>query len=201
MSDTTDQDFFNQHIELHLDQLFSSALRLTRAHHEAEDLVADTVVKAWTHIQNLQDRDRFLPWMLRIMTNHFISNKRKIANKTYHETYKEETDDEDPFSIFDRLHQPFLLWWGNPEQQFLNDILSSEIEQALDQLKEEYRVVVILSDVEGLTYQEISQALEIPVGTVRSRLSRARSHMQKNLWQHAMERGLVPCPSQGEDHE
>lgn len=200
MGDTVDQEFFNEHIELHLDRLYSAAMRLTRAHHAAEDLVADTAMKAWTNIHALESRERFFPWMLRIMTNHFISEKRKLMNKTYHECYKEETDDEDPFSIFDRLHQPFLLWWGNPEQQFLNDLLSSEIEDALDELKEDYRMVVILSDVEGLTYQEIAQALEIPLGTVRSRLARARGLLQKYLWQCALDRGLVPSPS-GEDHE
>jgi RNA polymerase sigma-70 factor (ECF subfamily) len=135
------------------------------------------------------------------MTNTFISERRLVANKIHHESYVEESDDETPFSLFEQLHQPFLLWWGNPEQNFLNQLLREDIEKALDELPEHYRVMVILADVEGLTYQEISEAMDIPIGTVRSRLSRTRSQLQKLLWQHAEDRKLSATTEQESDHE
>ena len=195
------QEFFTENIEISLDRLYSAAMRLTRHSANAEDLVADTVTKAWSAIESLQDTERFVPWMLRIMTNQFISAKRKAEQKIWHEAYVEETEADDVgFSIFERLHQPFLMWWGNPEQTFLDQLLGEHIETALSELSEPFRLVVILSDLEGLTYSEIAEAIDVPVGTVRSRLARARGQMQKLLWQHAVDRGLV-AKSQVESDE
>ena len=182
----------SQHIESHLGQLYSSALRLTRNPHDAEDLVADTVERAWKNIETLQDPARIGPWLIRIMTNQFISERRKAVHRTAHEEYIEEPEENGkPFSIFERLHQPILLWWGNPEQQFLDRLLHADIEAALASLPDGFRVVILLADVEGLKYHEIAESLGLPVGTVRSRLARARSQMQKCLWQHALDKGLV----------
>jgi RNA polymerase sigma-70 factor (ECF subfamily) len=193
--------FFTAQIEAELDHFFCAAMRLTRNRNDAEDLVAESITKAWSAFDSLQDRERFVPWVLRIMTNTFISERRLVANKIHHESYVEESDDETPFSLFEQLHQPFLLWWGNPEQNFLNQLLREDIEKALDELPEHYRVMVILADVEGLTYQEISEAMDIPIGTVRSRLSRTRSQLQKLLWQHAEDRKLSATTEQESDHE
>ncbi len=186
------RDYFVENIEAQLNKLYGAGYRLTKNRSDAEDLVAETVTKAWANIHGLLDTQRFLPWLLRIMTNTFISEKRKVANRTFHESYTEEpAEDEKPFSLFDRLHQPFLLWWGNPEQEFLNGLLHEDIETAMQSLPENFRIVVMLADVEGLTYQEIADAIEVPVGTVRSRLARGRSILQKVLWKHAQDRGLV----------
>ena len=187
------RDYFISNIEAHLDQLFSSALRMTKHRADAEDLVAETVTRALSHIDSLQDTARFVPWLLRIMTNTFISEKRKAASRIIHESYMEESEEEDSgFSIFERLHQPFLLWWSNPEQEFLNQLLQEDLERALDTLPDNFRLVVMLSDIEGLSYQEIAEALDVPVGTVRSRLARGRGLLQKTLWNHALDRDLVP---------
>ena len=88
------------------------------------------------------------------------------------------------------MHQPFLLWFGNPEQEFLDKLLREDLERALAALPEPYRIVVVLSDLEELTYAEIAAALEIPIGTVRSRLARARCALQKRLWESAQAYGL-----------
>ena len=104
---------------------------------------------------------------------------------------EEPDSDEAPFFLFERLHQPILLWWGNPEKQFLDQVLKEDIVAALDALPESFRVVVVLSDLEGMSYQEIAETLGVPVGTVRSRLARARSQLQKTLWKHATDRGLT----------
>lgn len=196
-----DKAFFSAQVDAKLDHFFSAALRLTRDRTEAEDLVAESIMRAWASIDSLHDRGRFVPWVLRIISNTFISERRKLANRTQHESYCEETDEDSPFSLFEKLHQPFLLWWGNPEQEFLNNLLEEDIQKALDELPDNYRVMIILADMEGLSYQEIAEALEVPVGTVRSRLSRARSQLQKCLWQHARDRDMVPDVSQDNDHE
>lgn len=181
-----------QYIESHLGQLYGTARRLTRHPDDAEDLVADTVERAWKGIETLEDPARIGPWLMRIMTNHFISERRKAVYRTPHEEYIEEPEgDEKPFSIFERLHQPILLWWGNPEQQFLDRLMQEDIEAALDGLPDGFRVVIVLADVEGMKYHEIAESLGLPVGTVRSRLARARSQMQKCLWQYALDKGLV----------
>jgi len=196
----THRDVFVSHVEGSMDRLYGTALRLTRNASDAEDLVAETVAKAWTCLETLQDPDRCLPWMLRIMTNLFISEKRTVRSRTQHESYVEEPGDDDtPFSLFDRLHQPFLLWWGNPEQEFLDQVTKNDIEKALVDLPENFRVVVLLSDLEGLSYAEISEALDVPVGTVRSRLARARGLLQKSLWDLALDKGLVTKPADTKD--
>jgi len=194
------RDIFVSHVEGSMDRLYGTALRLTRNASDAEDLVSETVAKAWSCLETLQDPDRCLPWMLRIMTNLFISEKRTVRSRTVHETYVEEPGDEDtPFSLFDRLHQPFLLWWGNPEQEFLDQVTKNDIERAVMDLPENFRIVVLLSDLEGLSYTEIAETLDVPVGTVRSRLARARGLLQKSLWDLALDKGLVTKPEDGKD--
>lgn len=186
---------FARCVEAQLDRLYRTALRLTRNPHDAEDLVAETVTRAWSSVDSLQDPDRVGAWFVRIMTNHFISERRRAVHRTVHEEYVEEAGDGGPaFSIFERLHQPILLWWGNPEQQFLDQLVQEDIAAALEELPEVFRVVIVLADVEGMKYQEIAETLDVPVGTVRSRLARARSMMQKSLWQHALDQGLVAEP-------
>ncbi len=198
-SPTPSLELLGQYIDTNLGQLFCKARRLTRNPHDAEDLVADTVEHAWKSIDTLQDPTRIGAWLMRIMTNHFISERRRAVNRTPHEEYIEEPEGDDrPFSIFERLHQPVLLWWGNPEQQFLDRLLHDDIESALASLPESFRVVLMLADVEGFKYHEIAENLDLPVGTVRSRLARARSMMQKCLWQHALDKGLVDAPPKEE---
>jgi RNA polymerase sigma-70 factor (ECF subfamily) len=88
------------------------------------------------------------------------------------------------------MHQPFLLWFSNPEQEFLDRLLREDLERALATLPEHHRVVVILADLEEFNYREIADTLGVPLGTVRSRLARARGTLQKLLWEQAQARGL-----------
>jgi RNA polymerase sigma-70 factor, ECF subfamily len=110
------------------------------------------------------------------------------------ESLEAREEQEEPFSLFERLHQPFLLWWGSPEQEFLDKLLREDLECAVDALPEVYRVVVVLADLQGFSYQEIADALGLRIGTVRSRLARGRSLLQKALWEHAVDAGLVRPP-------
>lgn len=170
------------------------ARRLTRNDTDAEDIVAETVAHAWRAHGELKNEAAFRPWIFRILHNTFISERRRVAARgevAFFCSEDEDTDDDDAhFSIFEQMHQPFLLWFSNPEQQFLDKILREDLERALCSLPEHYRVVVVLSDLEEFSYAEIAQTLDIPVGTVRSRLARARSALQQILWKTAKAYGL-----------
>lgn len=185
------RDWFETVIGEVLDDLYAAALRLAKNSADAEDLVGDAVAKAFNSLESLKDRQAFRGWIFRILSNCFISECRK--RKTRAETSLtglDEDSEEGEFWLFDKLHQPFLLWWGNPEQQFLNNLLREDIVDAIDNLPEQFRVVLVLSEMEGFNYHDIADMLEVPIGTVRSRLSRARSMLQKQLWHHAHDRGI-----------
>jgi RNA polymerase sigma-70 factor (ECF subfamily) len=166
------------------------ARRLTKNEADAEDLVAESVTRAWQARASLADTGAFRAWMFRILNNTFISERRKALARPREELLLDESGEETAFSIFERLHQPFLLWFANPEQEFLDKLLREDLDRALAALPEHYRVVVVLADVEGLKYGEIAEALDVPVGTVRSRLARARSALQRTLWNVARDHGL-----------
>jgi RNA polymerase sigma-70 factor (ECF subfamily) len=167
------------------------ARRLTCNDAEAEDLVAETVARAWRARDALNDEVAFRAWIFRILHNTFVSDRRRSAARLEvpHRSGEEEGE-EDGFSIFEQAHQPFLLWFSNPEQEFLDRVLREDLERALCALPEHYRIVVVLSDLEEFSYAEIAATLDIPVGTVRSRLARARGALQKLLWNSAREYGL-----------
>ena len=174
-----------------LGRLHGVAMRLTRNDADAEDLVAETIARAWRAHESLAMPRAFPAWVFRILNNTFISDRRRASARGQVEPIADSNlDDEQPFSIFERLHQPFLLWFGNPEQEFLNKLLREDVDRALAALPEHYRVVVILADMEDLKYAEIAETLQIPIGTVRSRLARARAALQKRLWSLARDRGL-----------
>lgn len=197
----SDGAWFAGEVEHLLPELFGTALRLTRHRTDAEDLVADTVAKGWISLHALERRDALRGWLFRILTNTFLTNRRSAAVRAVHEALDDEADEAASFSLFERLHQPFLLWWGNPEQAFLNRLLREDLERAIDALSEPFRVVVVLVDVRGCSYQEVAAALEIPVGTVRSRLARGRAALQLALWDHAHDAGLTAAISRTRKEE
>ena len=174
-----------------LPDLLAAALRMTRNRADAEDLVAETVSRAWQHRATVRDASTFRGWAFRILTNAFISARRSTNAKVAHESIEELADFES-FSLFERLHQPILLWWGNPEQDFLNRLLRSDLERAIDELPDEYRLAVLLVDLQGFSYQESASLMDVPIGTVRSRLARGRAALQKALWLHAQDAGIAP---------
>ena len=142
-------------------------------------------------VTSLADGSAFRAWIFRILNNTFISDRRKALARPREELLVEDGDEEEgAFSIFERLHQPFLLWFANPEQEFLDKLLREDLDRALAALPEHYRVVVVLADVEGLKYGEIAETLDVPIGTVRSRLARARCALQRTLWNVARDHGL-----------
>ena len=186
------KQLFEDQVLALLGSLHGVARRLTGNEAEAEDIVAETVARAWRSRDSLQDHQAFRAWIFRILHNTFISERRRPDSRL--EFGLDSCDDEEEatgqFSLFEQMHQPFLLWFSNPEQEFVDKLLRQDLERALAALPEHHRVVVVLADLEEFNYAEIAQALDIPVGTVRSRLARARSALQKSLWQAARDFGI-----------
>lgn len=194
--------YFSQRIEENMGSLYALARRLTGNSADAEDLVADSVVRAWTSIEGLEDRSRFRPWIFRILHNCFISNYRKQAIRPAETSYDENEAGEQGQEITALLvKQPddFLFWWGNPEREFVNRLLGEDIMAAIRSLPEAFRMTVLLVNLEGFTYDEAAEILGVPPGTVRSRMKRGRTLLQKALWKQAGEAGLVPAGTMKED--
>jgi RNA polymerase sigma-70 factor (ECF subfamily) len=184
-----------------LGSLQGVARRLTRNDADAEDLVAETVARAWRALDSLESEEAFRAWIFRILNNTFISNVRRAGARPRTESIECEDEDAEggDFSIFEQMHQPFLLWFSNPEQEFLDKLLREDLDRALAALPDCYRVVVILSDLEEFSYPEIAETLQIPIGTVRSRLSRARGALQKTLWEQGQAYGLKGAHAPGSE--
>jgi RNA polymerase sigma-70 factor (ECF subfamily) len=186
-----DTTWFAEAVGELLPELYGTAQRFTRNAADAEDLVAEAVARAWAGRERLENRASFRPWMYRILTNAWTSAWRAAKTRPAAEPVHDENAEERGFSLFERLHQPFLLWWNTPEQEFLNKLLREDLERAIDALPDAFRPTVILVDVQGLSYEETARTLDIPIGTVRSRLARGRSLLQRALWRHGLDAGLV----------
>ncbi len=194
--------YFSQRIEENMGPLYALARRLTGNSADAEDLVADSVARAWTSIAGLEDRSRFRPWIFRILHNCFISNYRKQSIRPAETSYDENAAGEGGQEITALLvKQPddFLFWWGNPEREFVNTLLADDIMAAIRSLPEAFRMTVLLINMEGFSYDEAAEILGVPPGTVRSRMKRGRTLLQKALWEQAREAGLVPGDKLKED--
>jgi RNA polymerase sigma-70 factor (ECF subfamily) len=181
-----DHAWFEQAVLAMLPELLGTARRLTGNPDDAEDLVAEAITRAWIHRDSLRERERFGGWLFRILTNLFLSRRRAETSRPRDTCL----DDEAEFSLFDRLHQPFLLWWGSPEQEFLDRLLREDLVRAIEALPDPYRIVVVMADLQGFSYAETAAMLDVPVGTIRSRLARGRGLLQEALWEHACDAGL-----------
>jgi len=193
---------FAASVQAGMDALYAAALRLTHHRADAEDLVADAVAKAWVAIDTLDDASRFRPWMYRILRNCFISNlRRKSARPTELPCSDLFTDEGETDLAALLIEEPgdFLAWWAEPELRVHNEILGRDIMSAIDDLPAVFRTTILLVNVDGLTYDEAAEVLGVPPGTVRSRMKRGRTMLQKALWRQAEDAGLrAPSPTDGE---
>ena len=172
-------------------QLFSTALRMTRNRSDAEDLVQETYIKGWRSFHTFQEGTNLRAWLFRIMTNTYI-NKYNAKKRKGTEV---ELDDVEELFLYKRLgsiDQSQLS--SSAEDQMLELFTDDEVKNAIEELPEDFRVPVLLSDVDGFSYKEIAEMLEIPIGTVMSRLHRGRKAMQKMLYEYARDRGLIVEP-------
>lgn len=191
---------FAQAVEAQVDALYGLALRLTRNEADAEDLVAEAVTKAWSAIGTLEDPERFRPWIFRILRNRFISDYRKtvVRPRTVSlDEPDEDAGDGDVVSLLNRQPDEFLRWWADPETEVANKLLGEQIAAAIDALPECYREAIVLVNVEGLGYDEAAEVLGVPPGTVRSRMKRGRTLLQKALWTQARDAGLIADGEEG----
>lgn len=185
------QEQFTSDAMQYAPQLFSTALRMTRNRSDAEDLVQETYIKGWRSFHTFQEGTNLRAWLFRIMTNTYI-NKYNAQKRKGAEV---ELDDVEELFLYKRLgsiDQSQLS--SSAEDQMIELFTDDEVKNALEALPEDFRMPVLLSDVDGFSYKEISEMLEIPIGTVMSRLHRGRKAMQKMLYEYARERGLIVEP-------
>ena len=171
-----------------LDSLYRTALRMTNNPQEAEDLVQETMLKAFRFSHTYQPGTNLRAWLFRILNTSAINRYRKQAT---HPTPTPLPEGEE-FYLYNQIRDLSgkELSQG-AEEEVLSKYLDEDVYNALNDLPPNFRMAVILADIEGLSYKEIAEALQIPIGTVMSRISRARRQLQKSLWKYARDRGYV----------
>jgi RNA polymerase sigma-70 factor (ECF subfamily) len=170
----------------HLDALYGAAMRFTKSHAGAEDLVQETMLRAYQCWHQFDPSTNCRAWLFRILSNSFINGWRRKTKE------REVLEGEHIGVHGDRFFcRDQAAAWAHPEVSFLDRHLSSPVVDALSELRPDFRAVVELSDLQGFTYREIADTLEIPIGTVMSRLFRARQQLRQKLGDHARQYGLT----------
>jgi RNA polymerase sigma-70 factor (ECF subfamily) len=164
-----------------LDGLYASALRLTHSDRDAEDLVQDAFMRAYRFFDKFERGTNFRAWLFKILTNTFINKyRRQVKERSFSEGAERESVTAQLFSA-DATEAA-----ANPEDHLLDRLLSEDVLAAIDQLPIDFRMVVILADLQEFSYREIADILDVPVGTVMSRLFRGRKLLQKHLSSYAV---------------
>jgi RNA polymerase sigma-70 factor (ECF subfamily) len=159
-----------------LDGLYAAALRLTRHEGNAEDLVQDTVMRAWRFFDRFERGTNFRAWLFKILTNTFINGYRRSTRE------RSLQDESERQSVEAQLFSPDATdEAANPEDSMLARVMRDDVLKAIDGLPIDFRMVVILADLQEFSYKEIAEVLDIPVGTVMSRLFRGRKALQRAL--------------------
>lgn len=189
MTELTDKEIkkqsdFNEEILPHLDALYNFGLRLTADPNDAEDLVQDTIVKAYRFFSSYEKGTNAKAWLFRILKNSYINNYRRKSKKpqevdydevaTFYETVRDERTDT-----------------SDLEDKMFRELIDDDLSRALDSIPEDFRTVVLLCDVEDFTYEEIANMLDVPIGTIRSRLHRGRNLLKAELMEYATKRGYT----------
>ncbi len=171
-----------------LDSLYRTALRMTNNRQEAEDLVQETMLKAFRFAHTYQPGTNLRAWLFRILNTSAINRYRKQAA---HPTPTPLPDGEE-FYLYNQIRDlSGQELSAGAEEEVLSKYLDEDVFKALNDLPPNFRMAVVLADIEGLSYKEIAEALQIPIGTVMSRISRARRQLQQSLWKYAQDKGYV----------
>ncbi|HVT14041.1 MAG TPA: sigma-70 family RNA polymerase sigma factor [Fimbriimonadaceae bacterium] len=173
------RDAFEKQAEKVFPSVFGTALRLTRSREEAEDLAQEAIVRAYEAFERF-DGSNFKAWMLRIVTNLYI-NKYRARQRG---PQLNSLDDE-------AAVEPVASEGEIPDRVLFDNAVGAEVEEALARVPVDFRTAVILSDIEGMSYQEIADATGVPIGTVRSRLARGRAMLRRFLQDFAMKEGFI----------
>lgn len=174
-----------------VDALYNTAYRMTRNAEDAEDLVQETYFKAYKYYDKFEEGTNFKAWLFKIMKNTFINNYRK---RLLAPPQSDFADIEESFES--QVSEEAGQHIKNPEEEFLEDVLDEDVQRSLESLPPDYRMVVLLADLEGFSYKEIAEILDVPVGTVMSRLYRGRRLLEKTMLEYAREHNYI---QQGEE--
>ena len=172
---------FEREALVHLDALYRVALRLTANAADADDLVQETMLKAYRAWDQYEKGTNAKGWLMTILRHAFINEYRR---RTRHPE-NVDLDTIEPFAVFGEVQDE------DPQGAFFDKIVDDEVLREIDKLPEAFRETLVLSDVEGMSYQEIAKILEIPVGTAKSRLFRARKVLQGRLYEYAVSQGYI----------
>jgi RNA polymerase sigma-70 factor, ECF subfamily len=191
-----EQAVFAEQAMEHMSSLYAAALRMTRNPADAEDLVQETYLKAYRGFGGFEQGTNLKAWLYRILTNTFI-NQYRSKKRRPDETDLGEVED---LYLYRRLGGLEAAQAGRSAEDELMDFFTdSEVKDAIEELPEQFRIAVLLADVEGFSYKEIAEIVDIPIGTVMSRLHRGRKALQKRLYLFATERGLTPRAGGNDD--
>ena len=184
-----DQANFEQDAMQFSRQLYSAAIRMTRNPSDAEDLVQETYLKAYRAYHTFTEGTNLKAWLYRILTNTYINKYRKDTRRP---SQVDLATVEDLY-LYRRLgSEESTEVSRTTEDRVLDGLVESDIKEAVEELPEAFRMPILLADLEGFSYKKIAEILDIPIGTVMSRLHRGRKAMQKRLWEFAKDRGLLP---------
>jgi len=173
---------------VHIDALMRTARRMTKSESDAEDLVQETMLKAYRFFDKFEEGTNCKAWLFKIMTNIFINNYRSKAKAPQSLTF----DDIDDGFLFGQLAKNKAV--TDPEKEFFSKIFDDDVRSAINDLPEDFRLVVVLSFLEGFAYQEIADITGLQIGTVKSRLHRGRKLLQKALFDYAQRNGFIKEP-------
>ncbi len=173
---------FEEEALVHLDALYGLGLRLSGGDEpRAEDLVQEAMLKAYRAWDRFEAGTNCRAWLMTILRNTFINQFRR----------QKARPNSVEFDLVAERPSSESLYEADPEGRIFRHIIDDEVIAAIDELPEEFRVAIVLSDIEGLSYQEVAELMEIPVGTVKSRLFRARKRLQERLYEYAVEMGYL----------
>lgn len=182
-----DADAFQQAALEHMDPLYNTALRFCGSEKDAEDLVQDTYLKALRFREKFQDGTNLKAWLFKILTNTFINKYRRKV--------RERRVVDEGVDLVANPEEPSIRGYSknDPEREYLQRVLGEELQRALAVIPEDFRMAIILSDVEEFSYKEIADMMDCPIGTVMSRIFRGRRLLQKQLIEHAVAAGILPA--------
>ncbi|HTV11836.1 MAG TPA: sigma-70 family RNA polymerase sigma factor [Acidimicrobiales bacterium] len=181
-----DKERFAEQAMPYMSSLYSAALRMTRNAADAEDLVQETYLKAYRAFASFQEGTNLKSWLYKILTNTFINTYRSRRRRPT----EVELDDVEDLYLYRRLGGPAATLGRSAEDLVLDQFSEADVKEAVESLPEPFRLAVVLADVEGFSYKEIAEILDVPIGTVMSRLHRGRRALQKALHEYAEEHRL-----------